>query len=80
MAQRGGVDIVAISDESPETIDAFFETHEGFFPETVAVDPARATFLAYGVNGMPTFVLVGPDGVIEQQHTGFDRAKGLPFR
>jgi thiol-disulfide isomerase/thioredoxin len=78
-AQRGDVDIVAITDEPPKLLDQFFASHTGYFPAVVAVDPVRATFMAYGVNGMPTFVLVGPDGRIEGHHVGYDRTKGLPF-
>lgn len=79
LAHDRGVDVVAISDETPELLDHFFATHRGYFPHTVVRDPVRATFLAYGVNGMPTFVLVRPDGRIERVARGFDRAKGLPF-
>lgn len=79
LARRHGLDVVAISDESTRLHDGFFASHAGYFPPTVALDPVRATFLAYGVNGMPTFVLVGPDGRIDGHHVGYDRKKGLPF-
>jgi thiol-disulfide isomerase/thioredoxin len=72
-----GVPIVAITDEPSQQLDAFFEQFEGGFPQTVAVDRNRATFLAYGVSGTPTFVLVGSDGVVQSTSTGYSRDKGI---
>ena len=41
---------------------AFFEAHDAPFPEAVAVDEFRRSFLAYGVSGTPSFVLVNAAG------------------
>lgn len=72
-----GVPIVAITDERPAQLDRFFSHFDQDFPGTVAIDRNRATFLAYGVSGTPTFVLVGGDGVVESASTGYSREKGL---
>ncbi|OWW21393.1 TlpA family protein disulfide reductase [Noviherbaspirillum denitrificans] len=38
---------------------------------TVVFDPAGTTPRSYGIKGMPSSVLVGPDGRILMTHTGF---------
>ena len=55
--------VLAITDEPGETLDAFFGKFDKPFPERVATDELRRSFLAYGVSGTPTFVLVDGDGV-----------------
>jgi cytochrome c biogenesis protein CcmG/thiol:disulfide interchange protein DsbE len=68
---------IAITDEAPEQLDAFFKAFHDPFPETVAVDEDRRTFLTYGVSGTPTFVLVDGAGTVQNHHTGYTPAKGL---
>jgi thiol-disulfide isomerase/thioredoxin len=68
---------VAITDESPSVLDAFFRTFTAPFPATVALDETRATSIAYGVHGTPTFVLVDGGGIVRGYATGFDSARGL---
>ena len=44
----------------------------------VAFDPAGAAPLSYGIKGMPSSVLIGPDGKVVFEHSGFraaDRAE-----
>nr|WP_173346355.1 TlpA disulfide reductase family protein [Pseudoduganella dura] len=41
---------------------------------TIAFDPAGATPRAYGIKGMPSSVLVGPDGKVLFEHAGFKPA------
>ena len=44
----------------------------------VAFDPAGAAPASYGIKGMPSSVLIGPDGKIVFEHSGFraaDRAE-----
>jgi len=43
----------------------------------VATDDLRRSFLAYGVSGTPTFVLVDGGGVIRSYSVGHSAAKGL---
>lgn len=76
-AEERGVEVVAITDEEPETLVPFFlEMHEPF-PEVVATDPLRATFRSYGVSGTPTFVLVDGDGIVRHYQSGYTPQKGL---
>ena len=71
------VEVVAITDEDAETLKGFFSQFQQPFPETVAIDPYRATFQAYGVSGTPTFVLVDADGVVRHYGTGYNAQSGL---
>jgi len=71
------VPVLAITEESPARLDRFFAGFDQAFPRAVAVDRARSTFLAYGVSGTPSFVLVGGDGVVRSTSTGYSREKGL---
>lgn len=41
---------------------------------TIAFDPAGATPRAYGIKGMPSSVLIGPDGKVVYEHAGFKEA------
>jgi thiol-disulfide isomerase/thioredoxin len=70
------VPVVAITDEAPERLDAFFAS-AGEFPQNVAVDEYRNAFVAYGVSGTPTFVLVDGDGHVRSYSTGYAPGKGL---
>jgi thiol-disulfide isomerase/thioredoxin len=76
-ATARGVEVVAITDEEPEKLEQFFSTHKEPFPATVALDPYRLAFQAYGVSGTPTFVLIDADGKVSAYSTGYSAAKGL---
>jgi thioredoxin-related protein len=69
--------VIAITDALPDELDAFFEKHDGPFPEAVAVDEFRRSFLAYGVSGTPSFVLVDAAGKVLSTSTGYRPEKGL---
>jgi len=69
--------VVAITDETGETLDAFFGAFSKPFPERVATDVQRRAFMAYGVSGTPTFVLVDGAGVIRAYSVGYTPATGL---
>jgi thiol-disulfide isomerase/thioredoxin len=69
--------VVAITDEDRARLDPFFADHRGPFPALVATDENRQAFVAYGVSGMPTFVLVDGKGVVRGYATGYSPAKGL---
>jgi hypothetical protein len=47
------------------------------FPQTIAIDEVRRAFLAYGLSGTPTFVLVDGQGIVRSHATGYDSQKGL---
>lgn len=78
-ARERDVQVIAITDESAVQLDPFFQHWDKPFPAVVATDAARRDFLAYGVSGTPTFVLVDGKGVVKEYATGYNAAKGLPF-
>lgn len=72
-----GVPILAITDEPRERIDAFFRQPNLAFPGRVAIDEYRKAFVAYGVGGTPTVILLDGQGRVEHVQTGYDARKGL---
>ena len=74
--EQQGVEIVAITDEDPEQIDAFLREF-GEFPENVASDPLRVAFQDYGVSATPTFVMLDAQGVVQAYQRGYDAERGL---
>lgn len=75
--QERGTPVIAITDEGSEHLDTFFKSVTMPFPQTVAVDEFRGAFVAYGVSGTPTFVLVDGDGTVRAYSTGYAPANGL---
>jgi thiol-disulfide isomerase/thioredoxin len=69
--------VIAVTDEPAEHLDGFFARFAKPFPEGVAVDDLRRSFMAYGVSGTPTFVLVDRDGKVASYHTGYERGRGI---
>lgn len=60
-------------------VDAKADDAKGFLSTTpasfvVAFDPAGATPRSYGIKGMPSSVLIGPDGKVLFEHSGFRAA------
>jgi thiol-disulfide isomerase/thioredoxin len=76
-AAARGVEVIAVTDEDPETLTSFFAQLKQPFPETVAIDPFRTAFQAYGVSGTPTFVLLDANDVVRYYHTGYNPKHGL---
>jgi thiol-disulfide isomerase/thioredoxin len=72
-----GTRLVAISDEEPEVQRLFFASWKDPFPEVRVADVMRVSFLAHGVSGTPTFILVDGDGTIRHRQVGYRRTKGL---
>lgn len=67
-----GLRIIAINvDSNTRQAKRFLNRMPAYF--TVAFDPGGKTPDAYGVMGMPSSYLVGPDGQIEAKHIGFHR-------
>jgi len=69
--------VISITDETAESVEAFFQERDDPFPEAIALDEYRRSFLAYGVSGTPSFVLVDAQGRIESISTGYRRSEGL---
>ena len=78
LEQRQGMPIIAITDEVPGKLDEFFQKQKGFFPGRVMTDESRQSFLAYGVHGTPTFVLIDR-GKIRSIKVGYRAGEALSF-
>ncbi len=78
-ARQRHVEVIAVTDEDPTRLDAFFAIHAGPFPAIVATDQDRRSFVDYGVGGVPTFVLVDGEGRVAAHATGYSAATGLPI-
>jgi thiol-disulfide isomerase/thioredoxin len=76
-AAARNVQVVAITDESEETLEQFFRQYDYPFPEVVARDRYRLTFQNYGVSGTPTFVLIDEAGKVQHYKTGYAPMIGL---
>jgi len=72
-----GTRVIAVTDEPAEHLQGFFGRYGKPFPNAVAVDELRRSFMAYGVSGTPTFVLVDRDGHVASYHTGYEPGRGL---
>ena len=77
--QQHGTPIIAITDEGAAQLDPFFQQWTKPFPAIVSTDAYRRDFVAYGVSGTPTFVLIDAQGVVREYVTGYQLDKGLPF-
>ncbi|MBC3918166.1 TlpA family protein disulfide reductase [Undibacterium sp. CY18W] len=68
-----GLQIIGVNlDQKNEDARQFLVTTPARF--VVAFDPAGTTPRSYGVKGMPSSVLIGPDGKILFEHAGFKDA------
>jgi hypothetical protein len=76
-AEAREIPVLAISDESAETVSEFLKGRAEPFFADVAVDPLRKSFLAHGVSGTPTIVLVDSQGVIRHRQVGYSAKEGL---
>jgi thiol-disulfide isomerase/thioredoxin len=77
--KTSGTRVIAITDEPKDLLDNFFQSFREPFPQAVASDELRRTFLAYGVSGTPTFVLIDGSGAVLSYATGYTPAQGLPL-
>lgn len=71
------VQVVAVTDEETEVIDAFFKKWKTPFPRGVVLDDYQRAFKAFGLTVRPTFVLVNGDGRILSRTNGYVAEKGL---
>ena len=74
-----GVPVLSITDEAAESVASFLETFDKPFPEAIALDQERQSFIAYAVAGTPRFVLVDGQGRIQDYETGYRASQGLAF-
>ena len=72
-----GIPVLAISDESPETVSGFLEKRNQAFFQLVAADPLRRSFISFGVSGTPTILLIDGTGVVRHRQVGYEAKKGL---
>ncbi len=77
LEKSGKAQVIAVTDETPEALDAFFKTWKTPFPRTIAVDAYQKVFPFYGGNARPTFVIVDAAGVVKNRVVGYDRDRGL---
>ncbi|MFP5390027.1 MAG: TlpA family protein disulfide reductase [Gammaproteobacteria bacterium] len=72
-----GFQVIGVNlDAKPDDAKAFLEKTPATF--VVAFDQSGATPRSYGIKGMPSSVLIGPDGKVLYEHSGFrpaDRAE-----
>jgi thiol-disulfide isomerase/thioredoxin len=71
------IPVVAITDEGPQALDKFVKTFGKPFPQAIAMDPLRQAFVAYGVSGTPTFVLIDEEGKVAAYQVGYSPRQGL---
>jgi len=76
-AAAEGLPVIAISDETTETVAGFLKRRQEDFFEWVAVDPLRQSFITYGVSGTPTLILVDKNGRVRHRQVGYRRSDGL---
>jgi thiol-disulfide isomerase/thioredoxin len=76
-AEARGIPVVAISDEDAETVGAFLKARAEPFFTDVAVDALRKSFIAHGVSGTPTIVLVDGEQTIRHRQVGYSAKDGL---
>ncbi|MEF8887996.1 MAG: TlpA disulfide reductase family protein [Haloarculaceae archaeon] len=65
-AELGMVSVTSEADES--AVRGFWREHDGTWP--VATDPRSRAVREYSVTGVPTLVVVLPDGTVTWRHTG----------
>jgi thiol-disulfide isomerase/thioredoxin len=74
-----GIPVLSITDEPADSVTNFLQKFEQPFPEVIALDEARQSFIAYAVAGTPRFVLVDGQGRIQDYETGYRASHGLAF-
>lgn len=69
-----GLEILAVTNESPAVVREFLEEHDYTFP--ILLDPRGEASEAYGVEVLPTSVLIGSDGKVTRYQRGINPAIG----
>ncbi len=76
-ARASELPVVAISDEESSTVAAYLDKRSEPFFEQVVVDPRRRSFIAFGISGTPTILLVDAEGVVRHRQVGYGLDSGL---
>ena len=76
-AEAEGLPVLAITDEEHDKVAGYLAARKETFFEHVLRDPLRGSFLAHGVSGTPTILLIDDDGVIRHRQVGYNSTKGL---
>ena len=69
---NGGARVVAVGEDPPEKLEKYAAKYGQRVP-TVSEDPPYAVSEAFGLDAVPTVILVGTDGVIIDAVAGWDR-------
>lgn len=73
-AKYPGLAVVGVNlDAEPAAADAFLKKHPAAF--AIVRDPQGALPERYRVDGMPSSVILGPDGRVLHQHSGFRKSQ-----
>ena len=75
-----GIPVLAISDESADTVAGFLKKCTEAFFEEVAVDPLRKSFINLGVSGTPTILLIDGEGVVRHRQVGYSLKEALTVK
>ncbi|APR84462.1 Hypothetical protein A7982_09811 [Minicystis rosea] len=71
------IQVLAITDEETEVVDAFFKKFDKPFPQNVAIDDLQRSIDVFGARARPTFVLLDGKGTMTWRATGYEKGKGL---
>jgi thiol-disulfide isomerase/thioredoxin len=63
-----GLSMIALTDESPQTVRAYLEAQPYPFP--ILLDPDRTLFRRFGVYALPTTLVLDEQGRVVLEHTG----------
>ena len=78
MGEGGGLSVLAVSQDDPETTARFYEDLDVTIPTLYDPDPWEASE-AVGLTNVPAFFVVGRDGIIRDAALGFQRHKMEEF-
>jgi len=74
-SRKAALKVVAVNvDENRDDAEAFLRQLPASF--TVVFDPAGKAAASYQLPGMPTSILIGPDGSVRWIHIGFRKNEG----
>jgi peroxiredoxin len=74
VGEGGALSVFGVSQDDPEATENFSRRLGLTMPTLYDPDPWRASS-SLGITAVPTFLVVGPDGKIQDETTGFQRRK-----